>query len=143
MKAFSAGGGMEGEKATLIDTDASIEGTLRGKDARILGRFKGDIELKGRLTLGEGCSVEAKVLADTAEVAGEFKGDLVVEKLILHEKARVSGTFDARVLSVREGAQMNGAVNAGEARTGVSAALAKPVAPIPAPPKPTPGATTG
>ena len=81
--------------------------------------------------------------AGSPEVAGEFKGDLVVEKLILHEKARVSGTFDARVLSVREGAQMNGAVNAGEARKGVSAALAKPVAPIPAPPKPTPGATTG
>jgi cytoskeletal protein CcmA (bactofilin family) len=133
---------MEPDK-TLIDTDASIEGTLKGKDARVLGRFKGDIELKGRLTLGEGCSVEAKVLADTAEIAGEFKGDLVVEKLILHEKARVSGTVDARVLSVREGAQMNGAVNAGEGRKAATSALAKPVAPIPPlPPKPT-GATTG
>jgi cytoskeletal protein CcmA (bactofilin family) len=133
---------MDTDKGTLIDTDASVEGTLKGKDARVLGRFKGDIELKGRLVLGEGCNVEAKVTADVAEIAGEFKGDLTVQRLVLHEKARVSGTFDARVLSVREGAQLNGAVNAGEAKK-AAPAPPKPVAPIPPPPKPVSGASAG
>jgi cytoskeletal protein CcmA (bactofilin family) len=132
------------DKGTLIDTDARIEGTLSGKDARILGRFKGDIEIKGRLILGEGSVVEAKVLADTAEIAGEFKGEIVAERLVLLEKARVTGTFDARILSVREGAQMNGAVSAGESHKGAAPtqAQAKPPAPIP-PAKPAAGAAAG
>jgi cytoskeletal protein CcmA (bactofilin family) len=52
------------EKPTLIDADADIEGKLLGKDARIVGRFRGDIDLSGRLQLGEGCRVDAKVRAD-------------------------------------------------------------------------------
>jgi len=133
------------DKGTLIDTDARFEGTLSGKDARILGRFKGDIEIKGRLVLGESSVVEAKVLADTAEIAGEFKGEIVAERLILLEKARVSGTFDAKVLSVHEGAQMNGGVSAGERAKAAAPAVApqpKPAAPIP-PAKPAAGTPAG
>jgi cytoskeletal protein CcmA (bactofilin family) len=130
------------DKGTLIDTDARFEGTLAGKDARILGRFKGDIEIKGRLVLGESSVVEAKVLADTAEIAGEFKGEIVAERLTLLEKARVTGTFDAKVLSVREGAQMNGAVSAGEkARVPATPVPPKPAVPIP-PAKPVTGTGT-
>jgi cytoskeletal protein CcmA (bactofilin family) len=103
---------MEVEKATLIDADADVEGKLAGKDARILGRFKGEVDLKGRLLLGEGARVEATILADVAEIAGEFKGDIAVRHLVLLEKARVSGTVSAQILAVREGAQLNGSVDA-------------------------------
>ena len=139
---------MDGEKETLIDTDARFEGTLSGKDARILGRFKGDIEIKGRLVLGEGSVVEAKIVADTAEIAGEFKGEIVAERLTFMEKARVTGKFDAQILSVREGAQMNGAVSAGESRKAQAQAApqvapqAKPTTPIP-PAKPAAGTPAG
>ena len=54
--------------------------------------------------------------ANTAEIAGEFKGEIKAERLLLLEKARVSGTLEARSLAVREGAQLNGSVNAGEPR---------------------------
>ena len=107
---------MEGEKATVIDTDSMIEGRLTGKDARILGAFQGEIELTGRLHLGEGSKVEAKVKAAAAEIAGEFKGELTVQSLLLLEKARVTGTVDAQILAVREGAVVNGAVSAGAQR---------------------------
>lgn len=121
------------DKATLIDTDAHFEGTLAGQDARILGRFKGDIEVKGRLILGESSVVEAKVRAETAEIAGEFKGEIVAGRLLLLEKARVTGTFDAKILSVREGAQMNGAVSAGDKAKGGSVnPQARPAMAIPA-----------
>lgn len=105
---------MEAEKITLIDGAAEIEGKLQGKDARIHGRFRGDIELSGKLYLAEGCKVEAKVKADVIEVAGDYQGDLNARSLILLEKARVVGTITAQSLSVREGAQLNGAVNAGK-----------------------------
>jgi cytoskeletal protein CcmA (bactofilin family) len=128
---------MDGEKGTVIDTDARFEGTLTGKDIRVLGRFKGDIDAKGRLVLGESSYVEAKVLAETAEIAGEFKGEVVADKLILTEKARVSGTFDAKVLTVREGAKMDGTVNAGDKKTAVAPSMTAPI-----PPKPV-GASAG
>jgi cytoskeletal protein CcmA (bactofilin family) len=102
---------MNGDKESTIDAQADFEGTLKGKDARILGRFRGQIELSGRLLLGEGSKVDAKVKADSAEIGGSFNGDLVVKSLTLLEKSKVEGTLSAQKLSVREGAQLNGSVN--------------------------------
>ena len=101
---------------TIIDAQADVEGTLRGKDAQVLGRFRGQIELSGRLVLGEGSRVEARVAADTVEVAGELKGDVKARTLSLMDKGRLDGTVDAQRLLVREGAVLNGSVNAGETR---------------------------
>jgi cytoskeletal protein CcmA (bactofilin family) len=104
---------MEVEKLTLIDAQTEIEGKLKGKDARILGRFRGEIDVSGRLFLGEGARVEAKVTADVAEIAGELIGDVTVRSLTLLDKARMQGGISAQALAVREGAQINGTVNAG------------------------------
>jgi cytoskeletal protein CcmA (bactofilin family) len=101
------------DKATVIDTQANVEGKLTGKDAHILGRFRGEIELSGRILMGEGSRVEAKVKADAAEIAGEFKGELSARNLLLLEKGRVEGTLDAQTIAVREGAQLNGSVSSG------------------------------
>lgn len=111
---------------TVIDAQANVEGTLRGKDAQIMGRFKGEIEITGRLVMGDGSKVEAKVTADAVEIGGEYKGVLKARSLALHEKARVEGTVDAQSLSIREGAQLNGAVNAGAGRGGAAAVLPRP-----------------
>jgi len=104
---------MESDKPTVVDSHAAFEGKLRGKDVQILGKFKGEIELTGRLMMGEGSRVEAKVTAEQADIAGEFSGDLKVKNLILLEKARVEGTLEAQNLAVREGAQLNGSVSSG------------------------------
>ena len=104
---------MDSDKPTVVDAHAVFEGKLRGKDVHILGKFKGEVELTGRLTMGEGSRVEAKVTAEQADIAGEFSGDLKVKNLILLEKARVEGTLEAQNLAVREGAQLNGSVSSG------------------------------
>jgi cytoskeletal protein CcmA (bactofilin family) len=111
---------MEAERLTIIDAQTDIEGKLKGKDARVLGRFRGEIDLAGRLVLGEGSRVEATVKADAAEIAGTLTGDVIVRSLLLLEKASVQGKIDAQVLAVREGAHMNGTISAGSAtpRTG-------------------------
>jgi len=114
---------MEGNNTlTLIDAHADVEGKLTGKDARILGKFKGEIALSGRLFLGEGSRVEGKVVADAAEIAGTYKGDLNVRSLVLLDKGHAEGTLDAKTLAVREGAQINGSVNAGQGSWGQAAA---------------------
>lgn len=109
---------VEADKPTVVDAHAVIEGKLKGKDVQILGRFKGEIELSGRLMMGEGSRVEARVVAEQADIAGEFSGDLKVRNLILLEKARVEGTLEAQNLAVREGAQLNGSVSSGSAASG-------------------------
>lgn len=104
---------MDAEKPTVIDAHGDVEGQLRGKDAHIFGRFRGEIELSGRLVLGEGARVQAKAVADSAEIGGEFRGDLKVRSVLLLEKGRLEGTLDTQTVAVREGAQLNGSVNAG------------------------------
>ncbi|HXK08475.1 MAG TPA: polymer-forming cytoskeletal protein [Vicinamibacteria bacterium] len=125
---------MADEKVTIIDAQADVEGKLKGKDAVVHGRFRGEIALSGRLVLGEGARVEAAVSADAVEVAGELKGDVRGRNVTLAEKARVQGTVDARVLVVREGAWLSGSVTAGE-----GASKGQPAPPAPGPPGPPAG----
>ena len=118
---------MTPDKSTLIDAQADVEGKLRGKDAHIFGRFQGEIELTGRLLMGEGSRAQALVVADAAEIAGEFKGELKVRSLVLLEKGRIEGSVEAQSIAVREGALLNGSVNAGSApRHAASAVASRP-----------------
>jgi cytoskeletal protein CcmA (bactofilin family) len=98
---------------TIIDAHGDVEGKLKGKDVHVLGRFRGEIEATGRLVTGEGSKVDAHIVADAAEIAGELKGEIKVRSLVLLEKARIEGNVEAQVLNIREGAQLNGAVNTG------------------------------
>ena len=116
--------------ATVIDAQADVDGKLKGKDAQIVGRFRGELELSGRLVLGEGARVDAKVQADAVEIAGEFKGEIKARTVTLAEKARVEGNVDAQVLIVREGAQLDGAIATGKGKS-VSPAPVPAVPPAP------------
>ena len=129
---------MAEDNVTLIDAQTDVEGKLRGKDALVKGRFRGEIEVSGKLVLGEGARVEATVVADAAEISGELKGDIKARNLVLAEKARVQGTVDAQVLVVREGAWLSGAVAAGESEKPQPGAPATPPKPAPTSPD-TPG----
>ena len=124
---------MAEDNVTLIDAQTDVEGKLRGKDALVKGRFRGEIEVSGKLVLGEGSKVEATVVADSAEISGELKGDLKARSLVLAEKARVQGTVDAQVLVVREGAWLSGAVAAGESEKPQPGTPAAPPKPAPMP----------
>jgi cytoskeletal protein CcmA (bactofilin family) len=104
---------MDPQLSTVIDTQADIEGHLKAREARILGRFKGELEVSERLVLGESSRVEATVVAGVAELGGEFKGDIRARNVTLTEKARVKGRIDAETLAMREGARFDGDVSAG------------------------------
>jgi cytoskeletal protein CcmA (bactofilin family) len=99
-------------EATFIDAKSEIQGKLTGRDARILGRFRGEIELTGRLETGEGSRVEARVRAEIVEIGGELSGEIQARRLTLLEKARVDGKIRSEGLCVREGAQLDGVVEA-------------------------------
>ena len=126
---------METDKTTVVDAESDVDGKLKGRDARVLGRFRGEIELQGRLTTGEGSKLEARLRADAAEIAGEFSGEIHVRTLLLTEKARVQGTVQAELISMREGAVLQATVNSGP--------VPKPAAPRPAPSPAPPAAAKG
>ena len=46
------------DKATVIDAHGDFEGKLKGKDVHVFGRFRGEIEVTGRVILGEGSKVD-------------------------------------------------------------------------------------
>jgi cytoskeletal protein CcmA (bactofilin family) len=110
----------ETDTTTLIDAQAEIQGKLIGRDARVLGRFRGEIELQGRFSSGESSRVEARLKADSAEIAGEFVGEISVRSLTLTERARVEGTIQTDLLIVREGAWLQASVTS-------TGALSRPV----------------
>jgi cytoskeletal protein CcmA (bactofilin family) len=98
--------------ATLIDAKSEVQGKLTGRDARILGRFRGEIDLTGRLETGEGSSVDARVKAEVVEIGGELTGEILARRVTLLEKARVEGKVRSEGLCVREGARLDGGVEA-------------------------------
>ncbi len=104
------------EKLTIVDAAARVEGKLTGRDARILGRFEGEIQLTGRLQIGEGAEVDGKVKAEVCEIGGRYRGQLEARSVLLLEKARVEGSLSSETLAVREGAQLDGDVTAGSGR---------------------------
>ncbi len=121
------------ETPTLVDRRSEVEGQLRGQDARIEGRFRGEIALAGRLETTEGSQVEARLEADIAEIAGEFRGEIATRRLVLLEKSRVQATVVVKVLVMREGARLDGAVTAsGETARGPDPRAQAP-SPAPAP----------
>jgi cytoskeletal protein CcmA (bactofilin family) len=109
---------------TIIDGQASFDGTLTGKNVRIMGTYRGEIHLSGRLHLSDGSRVEATVVADAAEIGGEFRGEMRVRSATILERGRVEGAVEAQSIAMREGAHLNGPVNVGGAK-GVHAMAAK------------------
>jgi len=121
----------------VIGEGDSFSGTFKGQDLNVLGRFEGEIEVRGRLRVGPKGHAKANVRAATVEAEGEIEGDVRCESLSLLPTARVRGTLTAKRLAVQEGALVEGSVNPASTRQ-----PDPPPAPPPAPAPATPPAET-
>jgi len=97
----------------MIDIDAGMEAKLKFNtpvNLRINGRFKGELETKGSLIIGENADVDARIInGENITVFGKVKGDIVCSNRIeLSSPARVTGNIRALVLVVKEGAMLKG-----------------------------------
>ena len=95
----------------VIGEGAELQGRFSGQDLLVLGRFDGDVELKGRLRIGPKGRAKVNVRAASIEVEGELEGDVKTDALSLMPSARVRGTFQAKRLTVQEGALLEGSIN--------------------------------
>ena len=96
----------------IIDVDASMHGSLCFKDPvnlRINGKFEGELETKGSLTITDTAVVNARIIGDVITISGRVKGEILArEKISLLPPALVEGTIKTPRLSINEGAKFEG-----------------------------------
>jgi cytoskeletal protein CcmA (bactofilin family) len=102
-------------KESLIAADVTIEGKIEGAGhVRIAGRFKGDINVQGNVTIEQGAHVTGQVNAGTVVVSGEVQGNIhATSRVELLESAVINGDVKAAVLTVAAGSRMRGQADFG------------------------------
>src|SRR5215467_6717836 len=80
-------------KESVIASDLTIEGKIVGSGhVRLAGRFKGDVQVDGNLTIDHGATLDGQVRAQTVIVGGELKGNIENAKRVeLLEGGIISG----------------------------------------------------
>jgi cytoskeletal protein CcmA (bactofilin family) len=99
-----------GRKESRIASDLTIEGKIEGNGSvRIAGRFKGDVNVQGDLTIEAGAKLTGGVRADKVTIAGELEGNIEgATRVELQPSAVVTGDIQAGTLTVASGARMRG-----------------------------------
>jgi len=96
----------------ILDVDASMQGSLTFKDPvnlRINGKFEGNLETRGNLTVGSTAVVSADIIGDNIIVGGKVKGRIIAkERLTLLPSAVVEGSIYPARLNITEGAILEG-----------------------------------
>ena len=93
-----------------ISPDLVIEGKIEGAGhVRIAGRFKGDINVRGDLTIESGAKVNGSVRAERVTVAGELTGNIEnAQHVELLQTGALTGDVKSKTFSVAKGSRMRG-----------------------------------
>jgi cytoskeletal protein CcmA (bactofilin family) len=95
-----------------IDVDAAMQGTLSFKDPvnlRINGKFQGNLDTRGNLTIGPTAVINADIVGDNIIIGGRVKGKVTAkERLTLLPQAIVEGHIFPAKLNIAEGAIFDG-----------------------------------
>ena len=100
---------------SLIAPDIAIEGKIEGAGhVRIAGRFKGDVNVRGDLTIEPGATVAGSVRAEKVTIAGELGGNIEAASHVeLLQSGSLTGDLKAATLTVAAGSRMRGQVDFG------------------------------
>jgi cytoskeletal protein CcmA (bactofilin family) len=100
---------------SLIAPDIAIEGKIEGAGhVRIAGRFKGDVNVRGDLTIEPGATVTGSVRAEKVTIAGELGGNIEAASHVdLLQSGSLTGDLKAATLTVAAGSRMRGQVDFG------------------------------
>src|SRR5690606_40923559 len=102
-------------KESLIAANLTIEGKIEGTGhVRIAGQFKGDVNVKGDLTIERGARLNGGVGAEKVTVAGELEGNIEAdERVDLLDSAVLNGDLKAGTLAVVAGSRIRGHIECG------------------------------
>ena len=102
-------------KESLIAADLAIEGKIEGNgNVRIAGKFKGDVNVQGDLTIEKGAKLNGGVRAKKVVVAGELEGNIEsASRVELLDTGTLDGDLKAGSLTVTAGSRIRGHVECG------------------------------
>ncbi|MEP6939087.1 MAG: polymer-forming cytoskeletal protein [Rudaea sp.] len=95
---------------SLIAPDIAIEGKIEGAGhVRVAGRFKGDVNVQGDLSIEPHATVTGSVRADKVVIAGELIGNIdAASHVDLAQSGALTGDLKAGTLTVAAGSRMRG-----------------------------------
>jgi len=104
------------DQVNLVGQDTILEGTIRAEsNVRVSGQIHGTLEVKGKVLIAEGGTVEGELVATDAEIAGEVQGEIHInERLVLKSTAVIDGLIQTDRLVVEVGAEFTGECRMGE-----------------------------
>ena len=102
-------------KESLIAADLTIEGKIEGTGhIRIAGKFKGDVNVQGDLTIESGAKLNGGVRAKKVTIAGELEGNIeAASRVELLSSGVIIGDVKAGSLTVAAGSRMRGQADFG------------------------------
>jgi cytoskeletal protein CcmA (bactofilin family) len=102
-------------RESVIAADITIEGKIDGTGhVRLAGRFKGDVNIQGDLTVEAGAKLTGSVRANSVTVAGEVEGNIEsAVRVELLETGILNGDLKSGTLTVVAGSRMRGRVEFG------------------------------
>jgi len=101
----------------FLGPGSQFEGKLQFDEiVRIDGVFRGEIESRDILIVGQGADIQAEVNVGTLIVSGRLRGNIKAStKIELRAPAQVEGTVETPVLVVEAGVVLNGALTMSQA----------------------------
>lgn len=102
-------------RESVIAAGLTIDGTIEGAGhVRMAGRFKGDVNVDGDLTIDPGAKITGSVRASTVTIGGELEGNIDgASRVELLASGILNGDLKAGSLTVASGSRMRGNVSFG------------------------------
>ena len=99
-------------KESVIAAGLTIDGKIEGAGhVRMAGRFKGDVNVDGDLTIDPGAKITGSVRAGTVTIGGELDGNIeAASRVELLATGVLNGDLKAGSLTVASGSRMRGNV---------------------------------
>ncbi len=98
------------EFGTIIGADANFKGELSfDSAAKLLGKFEGTINAKGRVYIADGSQCKATVKAKEISVEGHVDGNVeAADRVEIKNKGAITGDITAARMIMAEGASIDG-----------------------------------
>ena len=93
---------------SIISKDSKIEGRIQSSGVvEVEGYIKGSIN-SNTIVIREGGSIEGEAIADFINIMGNFNGQIKAKNVSVFSKAKINGSIEYEVLSVEDGASIEG-----------------------------------
>lgn len=102
-------------KESVLAAGLTVEGKIEGEGhVRISGQFKGDIRVRGDLTVESGARLIGEIGAENVTIGGEVEGNVhAAAQVELLASGQLVGDLTATSLTVAAGSRMRGNVEFG------------------------------